>query len=114
MGLFTWVLFGLMAGVLAKAIMLGHDPGGGIVTPLLGIVGSVVGGLLGTAIGLGTADGFDLRSLTIAIGGGTAVLMAYRLASREVAVRCAAGPAVQRRFSPLCENEGTRRFHTDA
>ena len=83
MGLLAWVLFGLIAGMLAKAIMPGPDPGGGLVTILLGIVGAVVGGLLGTAIGFGTADGFDFRSLTIAIGGGMAVLMTYRLVARE-------------------------------
>jgi uncharacterized membrane protein YeaQ/YmgE (transglycosylase-associated protein family) len=83
MGILSWVLFGLIAGMLAKAIMPGPDYGGIIVTILLGIVGAVVGGFLGTSLGFGTAEGFDLRSLAVAVVGGLVVLAVYRLVARQ-------------------------------
>jgi uncharacterized membrane protein YeaQ/YmgE (transglycosylase-associated protein family) len=46
-----WIFFGLIVGVIAKLVMPGHDPGGFIVTILLGIAGSIVGGLIGHALG---------------------------------------------------------------
>src|SRR5262252_7091521 len=52
MGILGWILFGLVVGALAKLIMPGRDPGGFIVTILLGIVGALVGGFLGRALGL--------------------------------------------------------------
>ena len=51
-GVLGWILFGLIAGVIAKLIMPGKDPGGFIVTILLGIAGAVLGGFLGRAMGL--------------------------------------------------------------
>lgn len=79
MGILLWIVFGLIAGAIAKFIMPGRDPGGIIVTILLGIVGAVVGGFLGTALGFGTVTGFDARSLLIAIGGALVLLLGYRL-----------------------------------
>ncbi len=52
MGILGWIVFGLIVGALAKLIMPGKDPGGWIVTTLLGIVGAVVGGFLGRVLGL--------------------------------------------------------------
>ena len=52
MGILGWIVFGLVVGALAKLVMPGKDPGGIIVTILLGIVGAVVGGLLGRLLGL--------------------------------------------------------------
>lgn len=78
MGILSWVLFGLIAGILAKWIMPGRDPGGMIVTILIGIAGAMVGGFLSTAIGFGDISGFDLRSMIIAIGGALVLLFAYR------------------------------------
>jgi uncharacterized membrane protein YeaQ/YmgE (transglycosylase-associated protein family) len=83
MGILLWIVFGLIAGVLAKFIMPGRDPGGIIVTILLGIVGAVVGGFLGTAMGFGTVTGFDIRSLAVAIGGALVLLIGYRLVARS-------------------------------
>ena len=54
------------------------DPGGIVITILLGIVGAVVGGFLGTALGFGSVTGFDVRSLLIAIAGTLVLLFAYR------------------------------------
>jgi uncharacterized membrane protein YeaQ/YmgE (transglycosylase-associated protein family) len=83
-----WIIFGLIAGLIAKAIMPGKDPGGAIVTILLGIVGSIIGGFVGRALfgyghaGNGTSDinqpGF-LMSLVLAVIGAIILLAAYRL-----------------------------------
>jgi len=79
MGIFAWIVLGLIAGVLAKFIMPGRDPGGIIITILLGIGGAVVGGVIGTQLGFGDISGLDLRSLAIAAGGGVLLLFVYRL-----------------------------------
>jgi uncharacterized membrane protein YeaQ/YmgE (transglycosylase-associated protein family) len=50
MGILPWIVFGLIAGALAKLIMPGQDPGGVIVTILIGIAGAVVGGFIGNAL----------------------------------------------------------------
>jgi uncharacterized membrane protein YeaQ/YmgE (transglycosylase-associated protein family) len=78
MGILTWIVFGLIAGALAKWIMPGPDPGGIIVTMLIGIAGAIVGGMIGTLIGFGPVSGFDLRSFLIAIGGALLLLFGYR------------------------------------
>jgi len=52
MGIIGWIIFGLVVGALAKLIMPGKDPGGFVVTTLLGILGAVVGGFLGRLLGL--------------------------------------------------------------
>jgi uncharacterized membrane protein YeaQ/YmgE (transglycosylase-associated protein family) len=86
MGILLWILFGLIAGTLAKMIMPGRDPGGWIVTILLGIGGAMLGGMIATALGMGNATSFDLRSLMIAIGGAIVLLLGYRmLVSRSAA-----------------------------
>lgn len=79
MGIISWIVFGLIAGALAKWIMPGKDPGGMIITILLGVVGAFVGGYVGTLLGLGTVDGFDIRSFFIAIVGAVLLLAAYRM-----------------------------------
>ena len=78
MGILSWILLGLIVGALAKWIMPGDDPGGTIVTILLGIAGAFVGGFLATLIGLGTVVGFNIGSLLIAIGGSLLLLWVYR------------------------------------
>ena len=78
MGILLWIVFGLIAGTLAKFLMPGEDPRGFVVTILIGIVGAVVGGFLGTVLGFGTVTGFDLRSLVIATGGAVVLLAGYR------------------------------------
>ena len=78
MGIFAWIVFGLIAGALAKWIMPGKDPGGMIVTMLIGIAGAVVGGFIGNFLGFGGISGFDLRSMGIAIGGALLLLFIYR------------------------------------
>ncbi len=78
MGIITWIIFGLIAGALAKFIMPGRDPGGIIITIVLGIAGAVVGGFIGTQLGLGNVTGFDIRSFLIAVGGAIVLLAVYR------------------------------------
>lgn len=75
----SWIVFGLLAGALAKWIMPGKDPGGCFVTMLIGIAGAVVGGFVATSIGWGSLSGFDIRSLLLAIGGSLILLWLYRL-----------------------------------
>ena len=82
MGIVAWIVFGLIAGYLAKLLMPGKAPGGIIATILLGIVGAVVGGFLGTLIGFGDLSGFDIRSMALAIGGGIVVLFIYGALTR--------------------------------
>lgn len=83
MGIISWIVFGLIAGILAKWIMPGDDPGGCIVTTILGVVGAFVGGYLGTLMGLGTVQGFDLRSFFLAIAGAIVLLAIYRFATKK-------------------------------
>jgi uncharacterized membrane protein YeaQ/YmgE (transglycosylase-associated protein family) len=79
MGILAWIVFGLIAGAIAKWLMPGRDPGGIIVTILLGIGGALVGGYLGTLLGWGSITGFDVRSFGLAIAGGVLLLLAYRM-----------------------------------
>lgn len=79
MGCISWLLVGLLVGTVAKFLMPGRDPGGFVVTTLLGIAGAVLGGYVGLFLGLGTFQGFDIRSLGLAVGGALLLLGAYRL-----------------------------------
>ena len=78
MGILTWIVLGLIAGALAKWIMPGKDPGGIIVTILIGMAGALIGGFIASAIGLGTVTGFNIGSLVIALGGSLLLLFIYR------------------------------------
>lgn len=78
MGIISWIVFGLAAGFLAKFIMPGKDPGGLIVTALIGLAGGVLGGFIGTSLGWGDVEGFDLRSMGLAIVGACMLLFGYR------------------------------------
>ena len=65
-GVLGWILFGLVVGVIAKLLMPGRDPGGFIITVLLGIAGAVLGGFIGRALGFygpGEAAGFLMSTL---------------------------------------------------
>jgi uncharacterized membrane protein YeaQ/YmgE (transglycosylase-associated protein family) len=76
-----WIIFGLVVGIVAKFVMPGRDPGGIIVTALLGIVGAVVGGWLGRALNIyrpGEPAGFIM-----AVVGAVVVLIIYRMVARR-------------------------------
>lgn len=79
MGILSWIILGLLAGGIAKFLMPGKDPGGCLVTMLLGIVGASVGGWIGTTLGFGSVQQFDMRSLGIAILGSLVILLIYRM-----------------------------------
>ncbi|MGE0084524.1 MAG: GlsB/YeaQ/YmgE family stress response membrane protein [Desulfococcaceae bacterium] len=78
MGIFSWIVMGLIVGALAKLIMPGKDPGGIIITILIGIAGAFAGGFIGSFLGLGAVTGFNLGSLLLAVGGAVLLLVLYR------------------------------------
>ena len=79
-----WIILGLVAGSLAKFLVPGRDPSGCIITILLGIIGSFLGGFIGTKLGWGTvaAGEFDLRSVALATFGAIVLLLLGRLVRR--------------------------------
>ena len=80
MGIVAWIFFGLIAGIIAKLLMPGRDPGGCIITMLLGILGAFVGGVIFELLtGRPQAMRFDFGSLFVAIIGAVVVLLLYRL-----------------------------------
>ena len=83
MGILSWVILGLIVGVIAKVIMPGKDPGGFIITIILGIAGAFIGGFIASRIGFGTVTGFDIRSLLIAVAGSVLLLIVYRMVKKK-------------------------------
>jgi uncharacterized membrane protein YeaQ/YmgE (transglycosylase-associated protein family) len=80
MGFLGWIVLGLIAGAIAKLIMPGDDPGGIIVTILIGIVGAVIGGFLGSRIfAIGLENFWSLQTWIVAIVGSLILLVIYRL-----------------------------------
>ena len=84
MGIFVWIVIGLLAGLIARAIMPGKQPGGIIVTVLLGIGGGLLGGWLGSAITGRGLTGFSFWSLLLAVIGALILLFIYQLVSNMV------------------------------
>jgi uncharacterized membrane protein YeaQ/YmgE (transglycosylase-associated protein family) len=80
-GIVGWILFGLVVGALAKLVMPGRDPGGIIVTMLLGIVGAVLGGFIGRALGFYGPQ--EAAGWLMSILGAVVVLMIYRMLVRR-------------------------------
>jgi uncharacterized membrane protein YeaQ/YmgE (transglycosylase-associated protein family) len=84
LGIPSWIVFGLIAGIIAKLLMPGRDPGGCIITMLLGVAGAFVGGFL-YRLATGTNVlyfGFDVGSFAIAVLGAVVILALYRLIVR--------------------------------
>jgi uncharacterized membrane protein YeaQ/YmgE (transglycosylase-associated protein family) len=91
MGIIGWILLGLLAGAIAKLILPGDDPGGFIVTTLIGIAGALVGGFIASALDIGDLDEFfDIGTWLIAIGGALLLLIIYRMVTRGNATRTGA------------------------
>ena len=82
-GLLGWIVFGLIAGVIAKLLMPGRDPGGFIVTILLGIGGALLGGFVGQALGF-YQEG-EAAGMIMAILGAVLLLGIYRMVARRPA-----------------------------
>ena len=102
MGILGWILFGLIAGFLAKLIMPGRDPGGFIVTILLGIAGALVGGFIGRALGFyGQGEG---AGMLMSILGAIVLLAIYRMTIGRSAPRVtwAAGQTAGSSSGPVC------------
>ena len=78
MGIVSWIVMGFIVGLLAKFIMPGRDPGGLIITILIGIGGAFVGGYIGSLLGIGTVTGFNAGSFLLAVGGAVLLLILYR------------------------------------
>ena len=78
-----WIILGLVAGILAKWIMPGRDPGGFIVTIILGIVGALVGGFISVKLGFGDVTGFNIGSIIIAVLGAMLLLFIYRMIKKR-------------------------------
>ncbi len=81
MGILTWILFGLVVGVIAKLLMPGRDPGGFIVTILLGIAGALLGGFIGRAMGFYGSN--ESAGWLISILGAVILLVVYRMMVRR-------------------------------
>lgn len=79
MGILAWIVFGLLAGWVAKLIMPGSDPQGCIITMVIGVLGAVIGGFIGSALGFGAVTGFNLKSFLIAVVGAVLLLALYHL-----------------------------------
>jgi len=81
MGILAWIVFGLLAGWVAKILTPGADPQGCIITMVIGVLGAVIGGFIGSYLGFGSVTGFDLRSFLIAVAGAVLLLLLWRLIS---------------------------------
>ena len=81
MGIIGWIIFGLIVGIVAKFLMPGRDPGGFVITTLLGIVGAVLGGFLGRAVGWYGPN--DPVGFLMAVLGAIVLLVGYRMIARR-------------------------------
>ncbi len=82
MGFISWIILGLIAGAIAKLLLPGKDPGGFIITIIIGVIGAIIGGYLSTILGLGTVTGVNFGSIIIAILGAIVLLLIYRMVKK--------------------------------
>ncbi len=83
-GIIAWIVVGLIAGILAKWVMPGPDPGGVITTILVGVAGALVGGfVLNSLLGGPGVSGINLTSILVATLGAIILLAVYRLITRR-------------------------------
>ena len=81
MGIIGWILLGLLAGIIAKVIFPGDDPGGIIITTIIGVLGALLGGFIAKLLGVGDPidEFFDISTWLAAIGGSIVLLFLWRL-----------------------------------
>ncbi|WP_354023459.1 GlsB/YeaQ/YmgE family stress response membrane protein [Conyzicola nivalis] len=83
MGIIGWIVLGLIAGAIAKAILPGTQGGGWLITLVLGVVGALLGGFIGSAIfGIGLEEFWSIQTWLVAIAGSILVLLIYGLLTR--------------------------------
>jgi len=83
MGIIGWIVLGLIAGAIAKAILPGRQGGGWIATLILGVVGALLGGFIGSAVfGIGLEEFWSIQTWLVAIAGSIVVLLIYGLVTR--------------------------------
>jgi len=83
MGIIGWIVLGLIAGAIAKAILPGRQGGGWLATLVLGVVGALLGGFIGSAIfGIGLEEFWSIQTWLVAIAGAILVLLIYGLVTR--------------------------------
>ncbi len=88
MGIIGFIILGLIAGAIAKAILPGDDPGGIFVTMLIGVAGALIGGVIASALNIGDlGDFFDIGTWLIAIAGSLLLLVVYRMVTGRRTVR---------------------------
>lgn len=80
MGILSWIIVGLIGGALAKLLLPGKDPGGIIITILLGIAGAMLGGFIAVALDISNGvDDFDIGSIVLSVFGAMLILLGYRM-----------------------------------
>ncbi len=80
MNIIAWIVVGLIGGAIARLLMPGRDPGGVIITIVLGIAGAILGGFLSIALGVGNGvDDFDVGTIVLSVIGAMILLAGYRL-----------------------------------
>ncbi len=88
LGLISAVIFGLVAGIVAKLLMPGRDPGGCIITSILGIVGALIGQAIGTyLLGWGDMDRWSIGNFLLAVVGAIILLLIYRMVAGRKGTR---------------------------
>jgi uncharacterized membrane protein YeaQ/YmgE (transglycosylase-associated protein family) len=84
MTIIGWIILGLLAGAIAKALLPGSQGGGWLVTLLLGVVGALLGGFIGGLLfNVDIGGFFDIRTWLLAIGGSVVILLIYGLVTRR-------------------------------
>lgn len=79
MGIIGTIIAGLIIGLLAKWVMPGKDPGGLIITIVIGIVGSLIGGFIASLLGLGEFGKFSIAGIALGVAGAVVLLIGYRM-----------------------------------
>ncbi len=84
MGILSWIVFGLVVGVIAKLVTPGRDPGGMIITMLIGVAGALLGGFIGRAMGFYGPD--QAAGFLMSFLGAVVLLVLYRMIARRRAL----------------------------